>query len=178
MENARDSLIVALEDIKVSSKRHHVAAQQYMRKNTVFQIGLIIVASVNSVVSVLPDTERTNPWSPIHITYAVLTQIVTGLTVLNKFLLYEQKAERHYAASKAYLDIYTTIRTHILTMEPEDHKATLAMALKQIQKVRSEAPLLPSSSLSVEMHADPENEIQLATNHDPITLLELHEFFQ
>lgn len=169
-------------------ERHRLASQHYKLQNDIFQISLICVSGLSSIITVIPDTDPDNPWSPLRILGKVTTPVVTFLTVLNKYFNFGQKMEQHTNAIKAFRELLSMLQTQlVLPMEDRIQAVKFIPAvMKQLSKNMNEYPEIPVGvqkkliQIPDEMDSDSLLKIRKEEDHvdiliDPLTRLELAE---
>lgn len=169
-------------------ERHRLASRYYKRQNDIFQISLIIVSGMSSIITVIPDMDPDNPWSPLRILGKVTTPVVTLLTVLNKYFNFGQKMEQHANAIKDFRELLSMLQTQLVLPLEDRIKASnfIPVVMKKLSKNMNEYPELPESvekmpiKIPDEMDIDNLLKIRKEEEHieipiDHLTRLELAE---
>lgn len=124
---------------------HGRAYRTFSRRANRFGLLLIGVSSIASILTVFPSGP--SPWDPFSIFSKIFTYLVTGLTFLNKFLKYDQKAEQHREAEGKFLEFYHSIQSQLLLddwTKREEGSAFLGFVFKTFPNIIKEAPDPPS----------------------------------
>ena len=169
-------------------ERHRLASRYYKRQNDIFQISLIVVSGLTSIITVIPDSDPDNPWSPLRILGKVTNPVLTLLTVLNKYFNFGQKMEQHTNAIKSFRELLSMLQTQLVLPLEDRIQASkfIPVVMKQLNKIMSEYPELPASvervPINIPDEMDTDNllkihkeEEQVEIPIDPLTHLELAE---
>lgn len=168
-------------------ERHRLAARYFKRRNDIFQVSMICVSGVSSIITVFPDNTPDNPWSPMKIVVKVMSPVVTFLTVLNKYFNFGQTMEQHTNAIKAFRELLSMLQTQLVLPLEDRIQASkfIPAVMKQLSKNMNEYPEIPVAvkkmpiSIPDEIDTDTLLKIRKEENVeipiDPLTRLELAE---
>lgn len=166
---------------------HRLAARYYKTRNDIFQVSMICISGVSSIITVFPDSTPDNPWSPMKIIVKVMSPVVTFLTVLNKYFNFGQTMEQHTNAIKAFRELLSMLQTQLVLPLEDRIQASkfIPAVMKQLSKNMNEYPEIPVAvkkmpvSVPDELDTDTLLKIHKEENVeipiDPLTRLELAE---